>query len=82
MINTLKKAEPTHQDVMAALFVGKGHPYWSQEHHRYDAKNACIVITDADRDYSRLLEVVICRERQLADAVDLLSEAQRERLGV
>jgi len=60
---TLKKAELTQADVMAARFVGRGHAYWSELIHN----------TTHDRDsasgsaYRKLLEVLMCRERELTE---------------
>lgn len=80
MPSTIKRAEPTHQDVMSARAIGRDHPYFSTklmpDHTRYAD------LSGSERDYLCLLEIVMCRERQLEAAVALLSDADRERIGV
>lgn len=82
MISTLKMAEPTHADIMAAKSIGMGHPYWAGVIHAPYYANGAIEHTESAREYRRLLEVVMCRERQLELAVAILSDEQRERVGV
>ena len=64
---TVKNAIPQHIDVMRARFIGAGHKY-SQEM--------------LQRAGTNLHEVLMTRERQLEEAVALLSQRNRKRLGV
>jgi hypothetical protein len=62
----LKRAEPTQKDVIAAKFIGIGHPY-SDGMLKANGTNA--------------REILMCRERQLEIAVSLLSEKNRKKVG-
>ena len=78
MISTLRKATPNDADIMAAKFVGRDHPYYSRL-IGYPSKHG---LNNDERSYAALLEVVMCRERQLESAVALLTDSERERIGV
>ena len=78
MISTLRKAEPTHADIIATKFVGRGHPY----HSHLVGGIQMQFWNDDEKAYMALLEVVMCRERQLESAVALLTDSERERIGV
>lgn len=82
MVSTLKKAEPNSEDIMAARFVGRGHPYWADglldvPTDRYNDEH-----TVAEADYHRLLEIVMCRERELELALAQLTNDQRAKVGL
>ncbi len=64
---TIRNAQPQHIDVIRAKFVGTGHKYSK---------------TMLERAGTNLLEVLMCRERELEAACALLSERNRKRLGV
>lgn len=82
MTTTLAKAEPTQADVMAAKSIGEHHPYWAAVlRNTYDSLNGA-VDSEYGRQYRELLEVVVCRERQLGQAIALLTERDRTRIGV
>ena len=72
MVSTLKKAEPTQEDFIAAAGCITQAPYPKQR------------LADEDeltRAYRDLYAQLMCRERQLEMALALLSEKDRERIG-
>lgn len=74
----LKPVVPTQEDVIRAASVGYGDRYYSDFIIRLPFGE----ITEQERDYRTLLEVVFARERQLEHAISLLSEKNRLKVGV
>jgi hypothetical protein len=58
----LKKAEPTHADIMAAKTIGEHHPYWAETIRTPPYANGGLEHTEEAHDYRNLLEILMCRE--------------------